>query len=72
MIEKRDFYINGAWVSPVDGKAHEVINPASMKQCLMSSARRLPGVGIFEQGAGKLDLIKAHECLNSYAPQVRR
>jgi hypothetical protein len=27
-----------------------VINPASMKQALMSSARRLPGVSIFEQG----------------------
>ena len=35
-----------------------IINPASMKQALMSSARRLPGVGIFEQGAGKLDLLK--------------
>ena len=27
-----------------------IINPASMKQALMLSARRLPGVGIFEQG----------------------
>ena len=27
-----------------------VINPASMKQALMLSARRLPGVGVFEQG----------------------
>jgi hypothetical protein len=27
-----------------------VINPASMKQALMLSARRLPGVGLFEQG----------------------
>merc|ERR550539_1094052 len=29
----------------------DVINPASMKQCLMASARRLPSIGIFEQGA---------------------
>ena len=48
----------------------EVINPASMKQCLMATARRLPGVGIFEQGAGKLDLLKAYQCLSSYAPQA--
>ena len=48
-----------------------VINPASMKQCLMFSARRLPGVGIFEQGAGKLDLAKAYHLLSTYTPQVK-
>ena len=38
--------------SYVKGVLHwgSVINPASMKQALMSSARRLPGVSIFEQG----------------------
>ena len=30
------------------------------------------GIGIFEQGAGKLDLLKAYQLLNSYTPQVRR
>ena len=42
--------------SYVKGVLHRgsVINPASMKQALMSSARRLPGVSIFEQG----DLLK--------------
>ncbi len=33
MIEKREFYINGAWVSPVDGKLHQVINPATEEAC---------------------------------------
>ena len=47
-----------------------VINPASMKQALMSSARRLPGVGIYEQGAGKLDLLKAFQALSAYTPQA--
>ncbi|XP_073999210.1 membrane-bound transcription factor site-1 protease isoform X2 [Rhodnius prolixus] len=46
------------------------INPASMKQALMASARRLPGINMFEQGHGKLDLLKAYHILNSYTPQA--
>nr|CAI5826238.1 unnamed protein product [Callosobruchus analis] len=48
----------------------DVINPASMKQALMASARRLPGVNMFEQGHGKLNLMKAYQILNSYKPQA--
>ncbi|WP_439110616.1 aldehyde dehydrogenase family protein [Lentibacter sp.] len=29
MIEKRDFYINGQWVKPQDGKDHHVIDPST-------------------------------------------
>ena len=29
-----------------------------------------PGVGIFEQGAGKLDLLKAYQVLTTYTPQA--
>ncbi|XP_074645435.1 membrane-bound transcription factor site-1 protease-like [Tubulanus polymorphus] len=47
-----------------------VINPASMKQALMASARRLPGVNMFEQGHGKLDLVKAYQILRNYKPQA--
>jgi len=47
-----------------------IINPASMKQALIASARRLPGVGMFEQGAGKLDLLKTYQTLSTYTPQV--
>lgn len=42
-----------------------------MKQALIASARRLPGVNMFEQGHGKLDLIRAYQILNSYRPQAR-
>lgn len=29
MLEKRDFYINGQWVSPIDGTDHNVIDPST-------------------------------------------
>jgi aldehyde dehydrogenase (NAD+) len=29
MLEKREFYINGQWVSPLDGTDHHVIDPAT-------------------------------------------
>uniref|UniRef100_A0A8C9EYR5 Membrane bound transcription factor peptidase, site 1 n=1 Tax=Pavo cristatus TaxID=9049 RepID=A0A8C9EYR5_PAVCR len=48
----------------------EMVNPASMKQALIASARRLPGVNMFEQGHGKLDLLRAYQILNSYKPQA--
>jgi membrane-bound transcription factor site-1 protease len=41
-----------------------------MKQALLSSARRLPGIGMFEQGAGKLDLVRAFHFLQTYTPSV--
>lgn len=47
-----------------------VINPASMKQALIASSRRLPGVGMFEQGAGKLDLLRTYQTLSTYTPQI--
>ncbi|XP_050419882.1 membrane-bound transcription factor site-1 protease isoform X2 [Adelges cooleyi] len=46
------------------------INPASMKQALLASSQRLPGINMFEQGHGKLDLLKAFKILSSYKPQV--
>ncbi|XP_015778554.1 PREDICTED: membrane-bound transcription factor site-1 protease-like [Acropora digitifera] len=46
------------------------VNPASVKQAIMASARRLPGFNIFEQGHGKLDLIKAYQILSNYKPQA--
>ena len=29
MIEKRQFYINGTWVDPIEGRDHHVINPSN-------------------------------------------
>jgi len=51
-------------------QAGGVVNPASVKQSLMASARRLPGVNMFEQGHGKLDLIRAYHLLSNYRPHI--
>lgn len=64
--------VAGAVTLLASGVLHrgDVINPASMKQALMASARRLPGVNMFEQGHGKLNLMKAYQILSSYKPQA--
>ncbi|KAK9888441.1 hypothetical protein WA026_000689 [Henosepilachna vigintioctopunctata] len=64
--------VAGAVTLLASGVLHkgEDINPASMKQALMASARRLPGVNMFEQGQGKLNLVKAYQILNNYKPQA--
>lgn len=64
--------VAGAVTLLASGVLHreEVINPASIKQALMASARRLPGVNMFEQGHGKLNLVKAYQILSSYKPQA--
>ena len=41
-----------------------------MKQALLSTAHRLPGIGMFEQGAGRLDLLEAFHYLQSYTPKA--
>lgn len=46
------------------------INPASVKQALISSAVRVPDANMFEQGHGKLDLIKAYRVLSAYTPHA--
>ena len=37
MLEKRNFYINGKWISPKNKKDIEVINPATEKSCAVIS-----------------------------------
>ena len=49
----------------------EKVNPASMKQALVTSARRLVGPNMFEQGHGKVDLLRAYHELSGYTPQAR-
>lgn len=63
------FFLPSLYLSTVLNR--ELVNPASMKQALIASARRLPGVNMFEQGHGKLDLLRAYQILNSYRPQAR-
>ena len=33
MLEKKQFYINGAWVDSIDGVEHNVINPSTEEPC---------------------------------------
>ena len=37
MIEKRDFYINGAWTAPQAGQDHNVIDPSTEEPCAVIS-----------------------------------
>ncbi|MFP7675420.1 aldehyde dehydrogenase family protein [Marivita sp. S0852] len=37
MLAKRQFYINGAWVDPVDGRDHHVIDPSTEDPCAVIS-----------------------------------
>ena len=37
MIEKRDFYIDGKWVAPLEGSEHKVINPSTEEPCTVIS-----------------------------------
>ena len=37
MLEKKKFYINGEWVSPINPKNYEVINPSTEEVCAIIS-----------------------------------
>ncbi|WP_136442962.1 aldehyde dehydrogenase family protein [Pacificoceanicola onchidii] len=37
MIEKKQFYINGAWVNPIAGTDHSVIDPSTEEACAVIS-----------------------------------
>ncbi|MEM6461303.1 MAG: aldehyde dehydrogenase family protein [Pseudomonadota bacterium] len=37
MLEKTEFYIDGAWVKPLEPKRHDVINPATEEVCAVIS-----------------------------------
>ena len=39
-----------------------ILNPASMKQALVEGALPIPGISMYEQGQGKLDLVKSKVC----------
>ncbi|CAD7696955.1 unnamed protein product [Ostreobium quekettii] len=48
----------------------DLLNPASMKQALVHGAERLPGLNIYEQGAGRATLAKSMAFLQDYTPQA--
>ncbi|XP_050218148.1 subtilisin-like protease SBT6.1 isoform X2 [Mercurialis annua] len=47
-----------------------ILNPASMKQALVEGAARLSGPNLYEQGAGRVDLLESYEILKNYQPRA--
>ncbi len=37
MLDKRQFYINGRWVAPIEGRDCQVINPSTEEPCAIIS-----------------------------------
>ena len=56
--------------SSVLHRTPNIINPASLKQTLLASAQRIRHANMFEQGHGKLNLLRAFRILNQYVPQA--
>jgi membrane-bound transcription factor site-1 protease len=48
----------------------KLINPASMKQILVEGAERVRVGNVYEQGFGKLNLLKSYDILQSYTPRA--
>ncbi|XP_045510195.1 membrane-bound transcription factor site-1 protease [Colias croceus] len=62
--------VAGAIALLASGVPRQNLTPASVKQALCITARRLQGPNMFEQGHGKLDLISAYQFLREYVPQA--
>lgn len=48
----------------------DLINPSSMKQALIEGATRLNDNNMFEQGHGKINILKSIKILSQYQPKV--
>ncbi|CAN6456446.1 unnamed protein product [Victoria cruziana] len=53
-----------------ESSRRDILNPASMKQALVEGAAKLSGPNMFEQGAGRLDLLESYEILQNYHPRA--
>ncbi|KAG8376026.1 hypothetical protein BUALT_Bualt09G0020100 [Buddleja alternifolia] len=53
-----------------ENKRKDILNPASMKQALVEGAAKLSGPNMYEQGAGRVDLLESYETLKSYEPRA--
>ncbi|KAK9043839.1 hypothetical protein V6N11_072166 [Hibiscus sabdariffa] len=53
-----------------ENKRKEILNPASMKQALVEGAAKLAGPNMYEQGAGRVDLLESYDILKSYQPRA--
>ncbi len=51
MLEKRQFYINGQWVDPIEPNDFEVINPATEEPCAVISLGTAADVDVAEKAA---------------------
>ncbi|XP_047170954.1 subtilisin-like protease SBT6.1 isoform X1 [Vigna umbellata] len=53
-----------------ESERKSILNPASMKQALVEGAAKLSGPNMYEQGAGRVDLLASYEILKSYKPRT--
>ncbi|KAL6558401.1 Membrane-bound transcription factor site-1 protease [Orobanche minor] len=53
-----------------ENKRKETLNPGSMRQALVEGASKLSGPNMYEQGAGRVDLLESYEILKSYEPRA--
>ncbi|KAL3327841.1 hypothetical protein AABB24_035488 [Solanum stoloniferum] len=53
-----------------ENKRKDILNPASVKQALVEGAAKLPGPNLYEQGAGRVNLLESFEILMSYEPRA--
>ncbi|XP_012846448.1 PREDICTED: subtilisin-like protease SBT6.1 isoform X2 [Erythranthe guttata] len=53
-----------------ENKRKDILNPGSMKQALVEGASKLSGPNMYEQGAGRVDLLESYEILKSYKPRA--
>lgn len=47
-----------------------MINPSSLKQALIEGSTRLSDNNMFEQGHGKLNILKSMKILSTYEPKI--
>ncbi|XP_030372452.1 membrane-bound transcription factor site-1 protease [Scaptodrosophila lebanonensis] len=64
--------VAGAVALLTSGALHkiEMINPAALKQVLIEGAVKLPNYNMFEQGHGKLSLLKSMQLLLKHKPKI--
>ncbi|XP_031114171.1 subtilisin-like protease SBT6.1 [Ipomoea triloba] len=53
-----------------ESKRKDILNPASVKQALVEGAAKLSGPNMYEQGAGRVNLLESYEILKNYEPRA--
>ncbi|KAF6142863.1 hypothetical protein GIB67_002727, partial [Kingdonia uniflora] len=53
-----------------ENKQKDILNLASVKQALVKGVAKLSGPNMYEQGAGRVDLLESYEILKRYRPQA--